>query len=262
MNNLYGLNVVLLAAGRGSRIGELTTHTHKSLLPIGGHPCIKHILDGVLNTNVREVVLVTGYMNHLLNKFVVHEYDDDRIKFMHNPYFEHDTNILSVDIGVDALSHPENGYLLVETDIVIEPEGWQHIMDIDPLGPSLWLTRGSYSRMLTGGALRRNEQFNVEEIVYAPRYDPTYEGWQKLLGLLFVGKAQVRMDQNLRKAAIKESIQQYYITPWCLNIAKLACKALSLDSKFAFSFNNRDSYEAICAQYESIVKKGAVGREY
>lgn len=245
----------MLAAGRGSRIGELTAQTHKSLLPIAGRPCLQRILDGILKTHVQEIVLVTGYKDGSLREFVSKEYGDAGIKFVHNPSFERDTNILSVDLGVDALSHPENGYLIVETDIVVEPEGWRQIMGVDPSGPSVWITRGSYSRELTGGALRSDKRSNVEKIIYFPNYDSAYEGWQKLLGLLFVGKAQAAVDRTLRKKAIRESIQQYYMTPWCSNLADLPCKALSLGTKLAYSFNNIDAYRFINSEYERIVQK-------
>ncbi len=247
------LNVVLLAAGRGSRIAELTTHTHKSLLPIAGRPCIGHIMDALLENPVGDIALVTGYMDYKIRNFVGSHYDDERIKVVHNPDFDRDTNIRSVDIGVESLSHPEEGYVIIETDIVVEPEGWRVILSIDPDGHSLWLTRGSYSRDLTGGALRVDDEQNVAEMVYAPAYDLAYEGWQKLLGVVFVGKGQASTDRALRKEAIRETMRQYYMTPWCSNLAKLPCKGYSLGSRFAHSFNNLDSYRSINAQYEALI---------
>ena len=52
---------VILAAGRGTRMGALTEHTPKPLLPLKGRPIIEHILIGLRAAGVDEAIVVTGY---------------------------------------------------------------------------------------------------------------------------------------------------------------------------------------------------------
>ena len=52
---------VVLAAGRGSRLGSLTDATPKPLIEVGGHSMISHVLAGIRDAGVYEVVVVTGY---------------------------------------------------------------------------------------------------------------------------------------------------------------------------------------------------------
>jgi UDP-N-acetylglucosamine diphosphorylase / glucose-1-phosphate thymidylyltransferase / UDP-N-acetylgalactosamine diphosphorylase / glucosamine-1-phosphate N-acetyltransferase / galactosamine-1-phosphate N-acetyltransferase len=52
---------VILAAGRGTRMGALTAATPKPLLHLCGRPIIEHILIGLRNAGIREAVVVTGY---------------------------------------------------------------------------------------------------------------------------------------------------------------------------------------------------------
>jgi dTDP-glucose pyrophosphorylase len=52
---------VLLAAGRGTRMGALTAQTPKPLLAVAGEPIIAHILAGLRAAGVTRVVVVTGY---------------------------------------------------------------------------------------------------------------------------------------------------------------------------------------------------------
>lgn len=52
---------VLLAAGRGTRMGALTANTPKPLLPLCGQPIIERIVRGFASAGVEEIVLVTGY---------------------------------------------------------------------------------------------------------------------------------------------------------------------------------------------------------
>lgn len=53
---------VVLAAGRGTRMGGLTTATPKPLLPVAGRPIIEHVLSGFAAAGVRRAVVVTGYL--------------------------------------------------------------------------------------------------------------------------------------------------------------------------------------------------------
>ncbi|MGH7785453.1 MAG: nucleotidyltransferase family protein [Candidatus Binatia bacterium] len=53
---------VVLAAGRGTRMGALTAATPKPLLPVGGQPIIVHVLRGLAAAGLRRAVVVTGYL--------------------------------------------------------------------------------------------------------------------------------------------------------------------------------------------------------
>ncbi len=233
--------VVLLAAGRGSRMLPLTESTHKSLLPVAGRPALQYAIEAVLAHGVEDVVVVTGDKRESIEQFVRAEYGE-RLALTFNERFEADTNILSTELGVGALRRPEDGYLILETDLVVEPAGWNALLDTGERGESFWATRGTYGASLLGGALRADTAGRVTDLVYAPRYDPEYEGWQKLLGALYVGPEQVALDRALRKSAIDRSIAQYYMAPWVQNLPSLACRARSLGPLMAESFNDIESY--------------------
>lgn len=52
---------VILAAGRGTRMGALTAQRPKPLLSVGGRPLIEHILLGFRAAGIERAVVVTGY---------------------------------------------------------------------------------------------------------------------------------------------------------------------------------------------------------
>ncbi len=52
---------VILAAGRGTRMGPLTADVPKPLLPLRGRPIIEHVLAGLRSAGIGEAVIVTGY---------------------------------------------------------------------------------------------------------------------------------------------------------------------------------------------------------
>ena len=59
---------VVLAAGRGTRMGALTAHTPKPLLPLQGRPILEHILAGLKAAGIRRAVVVTGYLGEQIER--------------------------------------------------------------------------------------------------------------------------------------------------------------------------------------------------
>jgi phosphoenolpyruvate phosphomutase len=58
---------IVLAAGRGDELGDLTKDKPKCMLPVGGKPILGHILDAYRNANVRDLVVVRGYAKDAVN---------------------------------------------------------------------------------------------------------------------------------------------------------------------------------------------------
>ncbi len=243
---------VLLAAGRGSRLATLTEHTHKSLLPIGGKASIQYLLDELIRCQVSDIVVVVGDKHASLEKFMAEHYPG-QVTTVLNERYAADTNILSTELGVAGLRSPESGYLIVETDLVVAPGTWPSILDVGAAAESFWVTRGQYAPELTGGALRCNGEGSVTDLVYSPKFTPEYAGWQKLLGVLYVGPDQVVNDRRLRQAAISETIAQYYMMPWVHHLRELPCRARDLGKTYASSFNDLDTYRRIDQEFTALL---------
>ncbi len=62
-------NAILLAAGRGKRLGDLTAHTPKPMLEIAGAPIIAHILEGLAQAGIKQAIVVTGYLGEQIEEF-------------------------------------------------------------------------------------------------------------------------------------------------------------------------------------------------
>ena len=54
---------VLLAAGRGKRLGALTADTPKPILDIAGAPLLSHIVDVLAGVGLTHFIVVTGYLS-------------------------------------------------------------------------------------------------------------------------------------------------------------------------------------------------------
>ncbi|HYR80087.1 MAG TPA: sugar phosphate nucleotidyltransferase, partial [Candidatus Dormibacteraeota bacterium] len=63
------MTAVLLAAGRGKRLGDLTAHTPKPLLDIAGSPLISHIVDALASAGLANFIVVTGYLSEQIEQW-------------------------------------------------------------------------------------------------------------------------------------------------------------------------------------------------
>jgi len=57
---------ILLAAGKGTRLGSLTAQAPKPLLEVGGKPILVHIIDGLMRAGIERFLVVTGHFGELI----------------------------------------------------------------------------------------------------------------------------------------------------------------------------------------------------
>lgn len=55
------MQIVLLAAGRGTRLGARTAELPKTLLPVGGRPLAHTILEGLIPRSSQKIIVVGGF---------------------------------------------------------------------------------------------------------------------------------------------------------------------------------------------------------
>ena len=55
------MKAVILAAGKGTRMRDLTNEVPKPMLRVQGKPILEHILEGIVAAGIREVFIVTGF---------------------------------------------------------------------------------------------------------------------------------------------------------------------------------------------------------
>ena len=55
------VKAIILAAGKGTRMRELTNEVPKPMLRVEGKPMLEHILEGILAAGIHDIFIVTGF---------------------------------------------------------------------------------------------------------------------------------------------------------------------------------------------------------
>jgi len=63
---------VLLAAGKGTRMGALTADIPKPMIVVGGKPILEHVLDRLRAAGITRVLLVVGYYQQQIREHFAH----------------------------------------------------------------------------------------------------------------------------------------------------------------------------------------------
>src|SRR5258708_6744075 len=64
------MKAVILAAGRGTRMGELTQELPKPMLHVQGMPILEHIVRGVMGAGIRQFCIITGYRAEVIESYL------------------------------------------------------------------------------------------------------------------------------------------------------------------------------------------------
>jgi histidinol-phosphate/aromatic aminotransferase/cobyric acid decarboxylase-like protein/choline kinase len=112
------MQVVILAAGMGSRLGKYTKNNTKCMLEINGRTLIERALDALDTAGIRKCVIVVGYKKENLMAFVGSRYKNIDIAYIANDVYHKTNNIYSLYLARDYLVTDDT--LLLESDLIFE----------------------------------------------------------------------------------------------------------------------------------------------
>lgn len=115
------MKAIILTAGFGRRMRPLTNDNHKTLLKIGEMTIIEKIIDGLLENEVTDIVIVTGYLKERLERFILDKYPKIDFTFVHNEIYDKTNNIYSVALAFEQIEINDD-ILLIESDLIYHPD--------------------------------------------------------------------------------------------------------------------------------------------
>ena len=112
------MQAVILAAGMGKRLKELTKNNTKCMVEVNGVPLIYRLLYQLEKYKLERVVMVVGYEAEKLIDYVKSLSLSTPLVFINNPVYDKTNNIYSLSLAKDYLCKDDT--LLFESDLIVE----------------------------------------------------------------------------------------------------------------------------------------------
>lgn len=155
------MQAIILAAGMGKRLGELTKGNTKCMIEVNGQKLIDRMLEQLASLNLKRVILVVGYQAENLIKHIGDRYDGRlKIEYVHNAIYDKTNNIYSLALAKNQLQ--EDDTLLLESDLVFEDRMLKLLLD-NPY-PNLALV-AKYETWMDGTMVRIDQENNIVSFV-------------------------------------------------------------------------------------------------
>ncbi len=108
---------LLLAAGTGSRLRPLSLDAPKCLTIVGGKPILGRLIDNLKLQGITRLVVVTGYLDSRIRKFLQRHATGIQVDYVFNPYYQTTNNIYSLWLARQQI---RESFLLIESDLVFD----------------------------------------------------------------------------------------------------------------------------------------------
>ena len=123
------MQAIILAAGMGKRLKELTRNNTKCMVKVNGVTLIDRMLHQIEQCNVSRIVIVVGYEGNKLKEYIQTLDITTPIIYINNPIYDKTNNIYSLALAKDWLCQEDT--LLFESDLIFEDTVVKALLD-DP----------------------------------------------------------------------------------------------------------------------------------
>lgn len=115
---------VVLAAGKGSRLGNYTTDLPKSLLPLNGHNAtlLDYNLKLLQEMDLKKIVVVTGFNS---TKIEDHLSRYPNIEIVYNPFWNHCNVLGSLYMALNSI---DDDFLFLHADTLADKQIWKMLI--------------------------------------------------------------------------------------------------------------------------------------
>lgn len=112
------MQAIILAAGMGKRLGELTKNNTKCMVEVGGVKLIERALRILDKKSLSRIILVVGYQYENLTTFVNSLQLATPIEYIVNDVYNRTNNIFSLSLAKEQMMQEDT--LLLESDLIFE----------------------------------------------------------------------------------------------------------------------------------------------
>ncbi|MBR4946997.1 MAG: aminotransferase class I/II-fold pyridoxal phosphate-dependent enzyme [Clostridiales bacterium] len=154
------MQAIILAAGMGKRLKELTSNKTKCMVKVNGVSLIDRMLHQIEKYSLNRIVIVVGYEGQHLMDYIGTLGIKTPIVYVNNPIYDKTNNIYSLALAKDYLK--EDDTLLFESDLIFEDAVIDELLS-DPRETLALVDK--YESWMNGTCLRVDENDNIKDFI-------------------------------------------------------------------------------------------------
>ena len=159
------MKAIILAAGMGSRLKNITKDKTKCMVEVNGESLIKRLLKQLEKYTLEEIVIVTGYKEEILKEYINNLGIKTKIKFYNNDIYDKTNNIYSLGLVEKELLN--NDILLIESDLIFEDKLLKNIINSSYKNLAVV---SEYESWMDGTCVRLDDENNVVDFISSQRF--------------------------------------------------------------------------------------------
>ncbi|MDL5050391.1 nucleotidyltransferase family protein [Oscillatoria amoena NRMC-F 0135] len=159
---------VILAAGKGTRMGELTKDLPKPMVEVNGKPVLQHIIEGLRDSGVKEIFIITGYCAEVIENFF-RDGKDFGVSVTYGRQVVQDGTGKAPEIAKEWVGNDH--FLMTYGDILVSRDNYNGMLEAyancaEPLESLITVKRGEDVKK--GAVVIFNEKFLLTDLVEKP----------------------------------------------------------------------------------------------
>ncbi len=159
------MQAIILAAGMGRRLKELTQNNTKCMVKVNGVTLIERMLRQIESRHLSRIVIVVGYEGQKLIDYIDTLGINMPIVYINNPVYNKTNNIYSLALAKDWLCKEDT--LLFESDLIFEDSVLDELLDDER--DTLALV-DKYESWMDGTCVKLSDDDSIEEFVPGKRF--------------------------------------------------------------------------------------------
>lgn len=117
---------VIMAAGLGTRFGQMTEKMPKGFVPFKGEPMVVHSIRTLINCGINRIIIGTGYKKEAYEA-LMDEYP--QIECIYSPRYAETNSMYTLYNCREAIGN--DSFILLESDLVFEKKAITSLLDSD-----------------------------------------------------------------------------------------------------------------------------------
>lgn len=159
------MQAVILAAGMGKRLKELTQNNTKCMIKVNGVTLIERMLHQIERHQLSRIIIVVGYEGQKLIDYISTLNIQTPIVYVNNPIYDKTNNIYSLALAKDWLCKDDT--LLFESDLIFEDSVLDALVS-DPRDTLALVDK--YESWMDGTCVKLGEDDSIEDFVPGSKF--------------------------------------------------------------------------------------------